>query len=666
MIDSEPDRGGGVNAADGVAGAFDADDDLPHTDRQRGRSGEADAVDADDELPPSAPTPYADLFSQKVERQRGDTMRMLRSAFRLGWQADRRSLTCILIVEAVNGLGGAATLLLIQRVFSTVLGTDDRHAAFSKALPLAIVLVVLTVGGDTFAGLRERWRALLSERVRRLSSERLMDAVTGLDLLAFESPEFHDRFRRSESGAEFRPMQIVEGIVFLPAAALNALGMAGAVFVIQPLVLPVVLAANVPLWLAIRRVRRDVFDQEIWETPLLRKRAYYRWLLSDRSAAAELRVFGLAPVLRRRFGDLSDQHLDEIKRRWRWRSRQLTVSQLLSALLLIATFVVVLAFYRSGRMSLAGAGAAVIGLQRLAQTLSGLQWPLGQLYEGAMFLADSEAFLELSRVAGAAPGHPAPPFGTVTLEAVSFSYPDAAKPALERVDLVLRPGEVVALVGENGSGKTTLAKVLAGLYRPSSGAMRWDDVDVASVGQAELSRSATVVFQDFQRYNLTARDNIAFGDPARLDDHEAVALAARRAGAGRFLEPLPDGYETMLGRMFEGGRDLSVGQWQRMAVARAFFRNTPLVILDEPTAALDPRAEHDLFDRIRELFAGRTVVLISHRFSTVRSADRIYVLHQGRIVEHGSHLELMAAAGTYAELFTLQAEAYLDDADGVN
>jgi ATP-binding cassette subfamily B protein len=227
------------------------------------------------------------------------------------------------------------------------------------------------------------------------------------------------------------------------------------------------------------------------------------------------------------------------------------------------------------------------------------------------------------------------------------------------VSLEIGAGEVVALVGENGSGKTTLAKIIAGLYRPQAGRVLWDGVDVAAVDADELRRAVAVVFQDFERYLLPARENVGLGRHERIDDLPAIVAAARRADADEFLGRLPEGYETMLGREFAGGYDLSIGQWQRIALARAFFRDAPFVILDEPTAALDARAESRLFDGIRDLLEGRSVLLISHRFSSVRSADRIYVLDEGRVLEHGSHDDLMAAAGRYAELFPLQAAAYL-------
>jgi len=216
-------------------------------------------------------------------------------------------------------------------------------------------------------------------------------------------------------------------------------------------------------------------------------------------------------------------------------------------------------------------------------------------------------------------------------------------------------------VGENGSGKTTLAKLLCQLYHPQSGRVLWDRVDLAEVDAEELRRSIAVVFQDFPQYLFSASTNIGLGRVEALGDEARIGRSARQAGAHEFLERLPEGYQTMLGKMFEGGVDLSIGQWQRMALARAFFRDAPLIILDEPTAALDARAEHDLFESIRGLFEGRTVLLISHRFSSVLSADRIFVLKDGLLIEQGTHAELMRAAGHYAELFTLQASAYLGD-----
>jgi ATP-binding cassette subfamily B protein len=228
------------------------------------------------------------------------------------------------------------------------------------------------------------------------------------------------------------------------------------------------------------------------------------------------------------------------------------------------------------------------------------------------------------------------------------------------VSIQLKAGQVVALVGENGSGKTTLAKILAGLYLPDSGTVRWDGVDVGACDAEGLRESVAVIFQDFVKYHLSAGDNIAMGRHERYEDMDRIEAAARATGADDVFRGLPDGYDTRLGPEFLGGTDLSIGQWQRVALARAVFRDCPFVILDEPTAALDPRAERELFEGIRTLFAGRAVLLISHRVASVRSADHIYVLRQGQVVEHGNHEDLLAAGGLYAELFGFQASTFTD------
>jgi ATP-binding cassette subfamily B protein len=251
-------------------------------------------------------------------------------------------------------------------------------------------------------------------------------------------------------------------------------------------------------------------------------------------------------------------------------------------------------------------------------------------------------------------------FNAIAAHGVSFTYPSRSEPSLSDVSVRIERGQIVALVGENGSGKTTLAKVLAGLYAPTAGSVCWDDIDIQTCDPEQVRSRIAVIFQDFVRYFLSAAENIGVGRQQRSDDIDAIVAAARRAGADSYLGTLAQGYQTKLGPQFLGGVDLSVGQWQRVALARAFFRDAPFIILDEPTAALDARAEYELFESIRTLAAGRTVLLISHRFSSVRSADCIYVLDRGHVVERGTHGELMARQGLYADLFTLQANAYIE------
>jgi len=297
----------------------------------------------------------------------------------------------------------------------------------------------------------------------------------------------------------------------------------------------------------------------------------------------------------------------------------------------------------------------------LRPSLSGLVFAAAQLYESSLFLEDYAAFLRLKPALEAGRStRPAPlGFHRLTVEGVTFAYPTRPLPAVHHVSMEIGQGEVVALVGENGSGKTTLAKLLCGLYAPQAGRILWDGQDITSLDPVELRRSIAIIFQDFVQYTLLAGQNIGVGRHERFDDRDGIRQAAIQSGADPFLSSLPRGYDTLLGPEWDGGSELSAGQWQRVALARAFFRDAPFIILDEPTAALDARSEHELFESIRTLAQGRSVLLISHRFSTVRSADRIYVLRAGEIAEHGTHAELMARHGLYAELFTSVSYTHL-------
>jgi len=439
-------------------------------------------------------------------------------------------------------------------------------------------------------------------------------------------------------------------------------GVVIALIALQPILIPLLVLVFLPAWLVASR-RSEAFFRFFWRmTPRDRERMYVASLLGDRDAAKEVRGFGLASYLRARYQRLYDERLHELRRianRQLWYS---LAANLATGLVLGATLLLVAWLTLSGRVALAQAGVAVAGVALAGSRLAQAGYASGSLSEAALYMDDYVAFLDLLPQAEAArPTAPAPGgFERVKVEGVSFTYPSGAEPALREVSLEIRRGEVVALVGENGSGKTTLAKLLGGLYTPTTGRILWDGVDINAVDPEELRRSVALIFQDFLRYHLPARDNIGLGRYEAIGDLPAIRRAAYHSDADGFISELCAGYDTMLGPEFMGGTDLSIGQWQRMALARAFFRDAPFVILDEPTAALDPRAEHDLFERIRALLDERTVLLISHRFSSVRSADRIYVLDQGRVVEGGSHDDLIALGGLYADLFTLQARAYLE------
>jgi ATP-binding cassette, subfamily B, bacterial len=488
-----------------------------------------------------------------------------------------------------------------------------------------------------------------------------------------------------QTSALTRPYFLTLGLIGLIGGLAGTVSLAIAVIVIQPLLLPLIVLSGLPPWFMGRRASRREFNFVVAQTPVKRMRDYLDATMTGRNEAKELRAFGLVPTLRARYDAVYDGWVAALRRHVKMKQRLAVVGSTSSGALMAGTFALLMWLVAHHHVSLSQVAGAVVGIRLLSSQLSALFAGAQQIFESNLFLADLNDFLATdvsprsrsrSRLAASAalPGMGDLPasaglpalrraprgFSALDVEDLSFRYPASSGLVLDGVSISLRRGQVVALVGENGCGKTTLAKLLAGLYEPDAGVIRWDGVDVAQYDPASMRESIAVIFQDFMHYHLTARENIGLGKPAAIDDVEAIADAAEQAGARALIEELPHGFETILSKEFEGGRDLSLGQWQRVALARAFYRDAPFVILDEPSASLDPRAEADLFAKVHTLLAGRTVLLISHRFSSVRYADQIYVMSGGRIVESGSHAELMRLDGLYADLFTLQAAAYID------
>jgi ATP-binding cassette subfamily B protein len=587
-------------------------------------------------------------------------------AIRLVWRAGRREFIASALLQTLGAVGIALQVLVGRRVLADLLIAQRDAGALTSVLPAVGLLggVMLLVGLASAA--QAELGRVLTELVSKEAAGDVLDAACAVDLAAFERPAFHDRLARAKFNAANRPLMAVNGLVGVLGGVLGAIGASVALFAIQPLLVPAGLIGLIPLWLVASRNSRQYYALALELTPSDRERTYLYNLLTHQDQAKEVRAFSLAGFLRHRHDTLYEHRLARVRQLTAIRLRRSLGATVATTTLTIGVLAALGELLLTRRLSLAAAGAAVWGVLYLAQQTGSIIASAGSLYESALFIEDVNGFLKLKpHVEAARATTPAPEgFERLVVDDLTFTYPGSRGPALEGVSLKVDRGAVVALVGENGAGKTTLAKLLAGLYRPDAGRILWDGTDVTICDPVSVRRSVAVVFQDFVRYQMPARDNIGMGRVERIDDLEGIAAAARQADADGYLSQLPRGYDTVLSRMWTGGRDLSIGQWQRVALARAFFRNAPFVIMDEPTAALDARAESLLFKQIRRILDGRTVLLISHRFSSVRMADRIYVLHAGRVVEGGTHDELVGEDGRYAHLWRLQAAAYQESGPG--
>ncbi|MGH3933155.1 MAG: ABC transporter ATP-binding protein [Pseudonocardiaceae bacterium] len=587
----------------------------------------------------------------RITKASAATPRLIAAAAREVVRSDRSGAVASAAFQIVGAAAALGVVGAGKLTFDALLQPDRAAIGLTPAL---LALAFMTALSGSISALQAQQHRLLGERVSQRVWDRLLDTAARVDLLTYESSGFATALERIQQNAVTRPFAVTTALLGLTGGLLGVVTLSAVLIGFEPLLVPVLLAAGLPAVLLSRWASRTEFSFAHRLTASYRRRNYLRQLLTQRPYAAELRAFNSGGPLRERHRVLNREVTAELRAQVRRRQLMSALTTVGVAVALTAALLAIVELLRRGRIDLPEAGAAAIAVRLLSGQLSTMFTSIGGLLESAPFLADLDRFVACAPPASP-PGRKRPLTDRVALHEVSFRYPEQDRPAVDSVDIEIRAGEVVALVGENGSGKTTLAKIVAGLYEPVTGTRHWD----GAVAEApDIRASVSVIFQDFIRYQMTLRDNITISDGDRPTSEQTVIEAARRTGALGAGRELPGGIDTMLGRDLDEGVDLSGGQWQRVALARALYRDTALVVLDEPTAALDPRAEYELFTDVRAVLGGRSALLISHRFSSTRMADRIYVMDGGRVVESGTHDELMARAGQYAELYTLQSSAY--------
>lgn len=611
-------------------------------------------------------------MSPPVEGKPPDLARGFLGVFRysaralvLVWSTSRRLTMALAVLTLMAGLLPAGVAWVGAQIVDAVVHASQLHAASGSLDVHRVFELVALEGGLVIAmagaqrGLslcQSLLRALLGQRV----NEMILEKALTLELRQFEDSEFYDKLTRARREASSRPLSLVTRSFGLAQNLISLLSYGALLVRFSPWAVLVLLLAGLPAFVAETRFSGDAFRLFRWRSPETRKQMYLETVLAREDHAKEVKLFGLGPLLLGRYRDIfhtlyqADRNLTIRRDSWGFGLGLLGSLALYGAYAWIA-FSAVLSRITLGQMTM------YMALFRQGQSaVSAILSAIGGMYEDNLYLSTLYEFLETpsSEAGGTATSGPDPDDG-VRFEHVGFTYPGAEAPALVDIDLHIRPGQSLALVGQNGSGKTTLIKLLTRLYTPDSGRVLLDGRDLREWDETALQARIGVIFQDFARYQMRVGENVGAGDVRHFEDSARWREAADKGMASGFIDALPGGFDAQLGRWFQDGRELSGGQWQKIALSRAFMRSSAdVLVLDEPTAAMDAAAEATIFEHFRSLAEQRIVILISHRFSTVRMADQIVVIQDGRMIERGNHDALMARDGHYAHLFSLQARGY--------
>jgi len=611
--------------------------------------------------PPPAPLRERLRGMRVVFRQAPGTLRLV-------WEADRTGAVAVGLLTVVLALLPAGIAWIGKLIVDGVVHAARSGAEADRARVLWLVAAELGLmsaqmtATRLLSARRELLRGVLGNRI----NERILEKALSLELRHFEDADVYDKMQNARREASSRPLSLAMQVFAIAQNAITLAALSGLLVRLSPASVLVIVAASVPAFLAEARLSGESFRLWTWRAPEGRRLNYLEWILTRDSHVKEVKLFGLGPLVLDRYRALFRKFFDEDRRLALRRMRAGLAFGVLSLAAFYGMYALMAARAARGAITLGDLTLYIAVFRQGQSAVQAVLGAVGGMYEDALFMSNLFDYLEI-RTGGEEPRvRPprSPPRGRpqeIAFRNVSFRYPGKDEWALRDLSLTIAPGEKLGLVGENGAGKSTLVKLLLRLYDPTEGEIRYGGVDLRDMDPEDLRERIGAVFQDFVRYQFTAAENIGLGEPTHVEDRARIAEAARRGGATTVVEALPKGYDTVLGGWFEAGHELSSGQWQKLAVARAFMREgAEVLVLDEPTASIDAESEHELFQRFQALAADRTAIVISHRFSTVRIADRIAVLHGGRLEELGAHRELVARGGRYAHLFNLQAQGYLD------
>ncbi len=591
-------------------------------------------------------------------------LQTLRYALSFVWQSSPRLAVGSIVVRVIQGLLPLAVLYLTKLLIDAV--TEGLKAPSQDATLAPITTILAGLAG---AAVISAMLTVVASLISRIHAQVVTDHMHALlqaksvevDLEYYENARYQDTLHRAQQEAPYRPTAILNALLQCFQDGISLLAMAGILWWLHWAVIPVLALTAIPYFFVRLQQSNRLFAWERERTPLERKAWYVNMLLTQATAAKEVRLFDLGPRLREWFREARTVLRREriaLERRWAFAGLAAQIVGV-AGVFGVYSFVAVRTFH--GLLTVGDLVMFFQAIQRASGFLEGLGWSVSNLYESNLFLTTLNEFLAIrSKLPEAVRPRPFPSsLGQgIMFEQVSFQYPHEERVAVRDFTFTIKPGEHVAFVGANGAGKTTLVKLLCRLYDPTSGRITIDGTDLRDYAIADVRGAVSGIFQDFVKFQFSAKDNISLGVNASEVALPVVAQAAKQAGVHAAIERLPKGYESLLGKLFDGGHELSIGEWQKVALARAILRNSQILILDEPTSAMDAKAEAELFERFHELAQGRTAILISHRLSTVKMADRIFVVDRGQIVEQGTHDDLMGRQGLYASLFLTQAQHY--------